>query len=114
MKQGWYRAIGLFFCISVSVGLSGCVSDFLGRYAEYDYTTERGTRLCHPFWDCQQGQWMRVGKSDIDTIVDHALCEGELEVYGEWFDNSVSQGLEARRCMEIKGYALQYPIPFRR
>lgn len=94
--------------------LSGCVFDSLNQYAEDDYGSDRADRLCHPTWDCQQGKWERVGKSEIDMIVDYAQCEGNLEPYGEWLRTTVSLGLEAKRCMEMKGYALKFPNPLRR
>jgi hypothetical protein len=73
----------------------------------------RADRLCHPYWDCQQGQWERVGKSEIDMIVDYADCERDLEPYGEWLNTTVVSGLEARHCMERKGYTLLFPNPLR-
>ena len=108
------RSWGLgLFSAGACVVLSGCISDSLNQYAETDYGPSRGDRLCHPYWDCQQGQWKRVGKSEIDTIVDYAKCEQELEVYGEWFRTLVALGMEAGRCMEMKGYTLVFPNPLR-
>jgi len=106
-------SLGLWLSVGMCVLLSGCISDSLNQYAETDYGPSRAQRLCHPYWDCQQGQWTRVGKSKIDMIVDYAQCEQELEVYGEWFSTMVSQGLEAGRCMEMKGYTLVFPNPLR-
>lgn len=105
--------LGLFLSVGFCVGLSGCISDSLNQYAEADYGPSRGERLCHPYWDCQQGQWQRVDKSEIDTIVDYAQCEQDLDVYGEWFSTLVTLGMEAGRCMEMKGYTLVFPNPLR-
>ncbi len=104
---------GIFLSAGFCVILSGCISDSLNQYAEDDYGPSRGERLCHPYWNCQQGQWQRVDKSEIDTMVDYAQCEQELEVYGEWFGTLVALGMEASRCMEMKGYTLVFPNPLR-
>ncbi len=114
MKPGRQWCLGLLLSVVGSVALSGCISDSLNHYAEADYGAHRADRLCHPYWDCQQGEWERVGKSEIDTIIDYAECEGDLDAYGEWFSTTVALGLEAGRCMESKGYVLMCPNPLRR
>ncbi|MDT7043778.1 hypothetical protein [Candidatus Nitronereus thalassa] len=106
--------LNIFFLIWFGVALSGCVSDFLNQYAEYDYGPNRAERMCHPYWDCQQGEWTLVGKSEIDMIVDYANCERALEIYGEWLSPTVVSGMEAGHCMEKKGYTLRFPNPLRR
>lgn len=111
VSRAW--TLGLISGVGLCGILSGCVSDTLNQYAEADYGPSRGERLCHPYWDCQQGQWQRVGKSEIDTIVDYAQCEQELEAYGEWVSSMVVLGMEAGRCMEMKGYTLVFPNPLR-
>jgi len=113
MKPGRQWSLGLLLSVVGSVALSGCISDSLNHYAEADYGAHRADRLCHPYWDCQQGEWERVGKSEIDTIIDYAECEGDLDTYGEWFSTTVALGLEAGRCMESKGYVLMFPNPLR-
>ena len=113
MKPCLSGMICWFLGIMMSMSLAGCVSETLNQYAEYDYGAERGTRLCHPFWDCGQGQWVDVGKSEIDTIVDFASCESKLDRYGDWIGNTVVQGMEAKHCMEVNGYVLKYPNPLR-
>jgi len=113
MKPGHQWMVRLFVLIVSSGVLSGCVSDFLNQYAESDYGPNRSTLLCHPFWDCQQGTWEQVGKSQIETIIDDANCEQELEIYGEWLSPTVVFGMEADRCMEMKGYVLRFPNPLR-
>jgi len=113
MKPGRQWSLGLLLSVVGSVALSGCISDSLNHYAEADYGANRADRLCHPYWDCQLGEWERVGKSEIDTIIDYAECEGDLDAYGEWFSSTVALGLEAGRCMESKGYVLMFPNPLR-
>ena len=113
MRASRTWSVGLLLTVGFCVMLSGCISDSLNQYAEYDYGPHLGERLCHPYWDCEQGQWQKVDKSEIDAIVDYAKCEQNLEVYGEWFSPLVALGLEARRCMEMKGYVLVFPNPLR-
>ena len=113
MKPSRQWSLGLWLSLVFSVGLSGCISDTLNQYALTDYGPGLADRLCHPFWDCQQGEWERVGKSEIDTIIDYAECEGDFDAYGEWFSTTVALGLEAGRCMESKGYVLMFPNPLR-
>lgn len=113
MKAGCQWSVGLCASFILSVSLSGCISDSLNEYALSDYGPSQADRLCHPYWDCQQGQWEGVGKSEIDMIVDYADCERDLEPYGEWLDTTVVSGLEARQCMERKGYTLLFPNPLR-
>jgi len=113
MKPGCQGSLGLLLSVVASVAFSGCISDSLNHYAEADYGANRADRLCHPYWDCQQGEWEQVGKSEIDTIIDYAECEGDLDTYEEWFSTTVALGLEAGRCMESKGYVLMFPHPLR-
>ena len=109
MRVSRTRSVGLLWILGVCVLLSGCIADSWNQYAEYNYGPSLGERLCHPYWDCEQGQWQKVDKSEIDAIVDFAKCEQNLEVYGEWFRPLVALGMEARRCMEMKGYVLVFP-----
>ena len=113
MKPGRQWSLGLLLSVVTSVALSGCISDSLNHYAETDYGANRANRLCHPYWDCQQGKWERVGKSEIDKIIDYAECEGDLDAYGEWFSETVALGLETGQCMGLKGYVLMFPNPLR-
>lgn len=113
MKLGRQRNFKIFVVIYFGVVLSGCVSSFLNQYTEYDYGPNLADRICHPYWDCQQGEWTLVGKSEIDMIIDYANCEKTLEVYGEWLSTTVGLGMEARRCMEMQGYTLMFSNPLR-
>jgi len=113
MKPGRHWSLGLFLSLVASVAFSGCISDTLHQYAFTDYGPNRADRVCHPYWDCQQGGWERVGKSEIDMILDYSECEGDLDAYGKWFSTTVALGLEASRCMESKGYVLVFPHPLR-
>jgi hypothetical protein len=81
MKPSRQWSLGLLLSVVTSVALSGCISDSLNHYAEADYGANRADRLCHPYWDCQQGEWERVGKSELDTIIDYAEYEGDLDAY---------------------------------
>jgi hypothetical protein len=113
MKLMGQGKIKFFALILFGLILSGCVSSSLNQYAEYDYGSNRADRMCHPYWDCQQGQWKLVGKSEIDMIVDYANCEKDLEVHGVWLSPTVASGMEAGHCMEMKGYTLMFPNPLR-
>ncbi|GEM_PF-2628125 len=113
MKPTRQWTCGVVLSFVSSVTFSGCISDSVNQYAIAEYGPTRADRLCHPYWDCQQGEWKRVGKSEIDTIVDYAECEGRLERYGEWLSTTVVLGLESGRCMESKGYTLLFPNPLR-
>ena len=91
-----------------TVFLSGCVSNIWDKYAYPNYGSSRSDRLCHPYGSCVQGSWMKVGKSEIDAIIDYVTCEDQtLEQYHNWSLQTVTMGFEVGRCMQGKGYELQ-------
>ena len=104
-RKGWLR---LNLILVGTMVLSGCVADIWDRYAHPDYGSSRADRLCHPYASCEQGQWIQVGKSEIDAIIDYVTCENRaLEQYTTWTLRTVTMGLEVGRCMEDKGYELR-------
>ncbi|MEC4673362.1 MAG: hypothetical protein VST68_04170 [Nitrospirota bacterium] len=51
---------------------------------------------------------MKVGKSEIDAIIDYVTREDQtLEQYNNWSLQTVTMGFEVGRCMQGKGYELQ-------
>jgi len=89
--------------------LSGCITEIWESYAFPDYGSSRADRLCHPYGNCGQGQWVQTGKSKIDAIIDYVTCEDQtLEQYKTWSLRTVTMGFEVGHCMEGKGYELQF------
>ena len=104
-KKKWLWFYGI---VMGTLALSGCVLDIWDRYAYTDYGSTRADRLCHPYGSCEQGQWIQVGKSEIDAIIDYMTCEDQaLQEYKNWSLRTVTMGFEVGRCMEGKGYDLR-------
>jgi len=91
----------------VGLGLSGC--SIWNSYLEPDYHSTRADRVCHPYGDCSQGEWVAVDGVNIDSGEARAQCleEAEQRHGNGWWKDSVSSGLEVGRCMEKKGFALR-------
>jgi len=98
---------GGIFLLAILV-LPGCVSDIWESYAYPDYGASRADRLCHPYASCDHGQWLQVGKSEIEAIIDYVTCEDQvMEVYRTWSLQTVTMGFEVGHCMQGKGYELK-------
>jgi len=87
--------------------LGGC--SLWNGYLDPDYESSRADRLCHPYGECSQGNWVAGEGTAIDPIVAKTQCQEAVnQRYGnEWWEDSVTRGLEMKRCMEKKGYTLQ-------
>jgi hypothetical protein len=89
--------------------LSGC--NMWNSYSHPDYDSSRADRICHPYGNCTQGEW--VPKNEAESEMDAAEAQlqcAELinESHGNsWWKNSVTHGLEIGECMEKKGFVLR-------
>ena len=87
--------------------LGGC--SIWNGYLDPDYESSRADRLCHPFGDCSQGNWVAVDGSAKDSTIAKTQCHEAIDQHyrNGWWEDSVARGLEIGRCMENKGYTLQ-------
>jgi hypothetical protein len=89
--------------------LGGC--GIWESYSHPDYDSSRAERICHPYGDCSQGEW--VSNDWAETNSAEARLQCVKQVAGRqgngWYEHSVSHGLEIGECMEKKGYVLRQP-----
>ena len=91
----------------VCLALGGC--SLWNGYLDPDYESSRADRVCHPYGACSQGNWVAGEGTSIDPMVAKTECqEAVYQLDGnEWWEDSVTRGLEMKRCMEKKGFTLQ-------
>ena len=99
--RGWPIWLLLFSC------LSGC--SIWESNLDPDYQSTRAERLCHPYGDCSQGEWIAINGNNMNFFEAKEQCDTYVnQIHGNgWWQNSVSKGLEVRNCMEKKGFVLQ-------
>jgi len=87
--------------------LGGC--SIWESYSHPDYSSSRAERICHPYGDCSQGEWLSKHGIGADPTKAQLQCVEEVaEIHGNgWWKNSVTNGLEIGECMEKKGYVLR-------
>lgn len=87
--------------------LNGCT--IWESYSHPDYSSTRADRICHPYGDCAQGEWVSKDGIGPDSSEARLHCVEQLtKSHGNgWWKNSVTHGLEIRECMEKKGYVLR-------
>lgn len=105
----WHKYLGKFLLLSLSFFfLGGC--SIWESYFHPDYDSTRADRICHPYGDCSQGEW--VAKDGTGTNSTEAQLQCVAQVAGNhgngWWNNSVTHGLEIGECMEKKGYVLSH------
>ena len=95
------------FSLFVLFFLGGC--SLWNGYLDPDYESSRADRLCHPYGECSQGNWVADDGTAKDVPVAKQECQEAVDQrYGNgWWADSVTRGLEIGRCMEKKGYTLQ-------
>jgi hypothetical protein len=95
------------FSLFVLFLLGGC--SLWNGYLDPDYESSRADRLCHPYGECSQGNWVAADETAKEATVAKKECQEAVDQrYGNgWWADSVSRGLEIKRCMEGKGYTLQ-------
>lgn len=88
--------------------LGGC--GIWESYSHPDYDSSRAERICHPYGDCSQGEWVPDDWAEIDSTEARLQCVKQVDGrYGNgWFEHSVSHGLEIGECMEKKGFLLRH------
>lgn len=93
-------------CLSVFL-LGGC--SIWESYFHPDYGSTRADRICHPYGDCVQGEWVSNDGAGTDPAETQLQCVVEVaESHGNgWLKNSVTHGLEIGECMEQRGYTLK-------
>ena len=86
--------------------LSGC--SIWDSYSHPDYGSTRADRICHPYGDCSQGEWVSVEGVGANPSEARLQCVEEVsESHGNgWLNNSITHGLEIGECMEQRGYTL--------
>ena len=105
--RGWVtygkRALLLVVCL----GLGGC--SIWDSYVEPDYHSSRADRLCHPYGNCSQGEWVAVDGTAIDSGEAHTQCieMADQRQGNGWWADSISRGLDVGGCMESKGFRLR-------
>jgi hypothetical protein len=94
--------VGLSLCL-----LGGC--SIWESYPHPDYDSTRADRICHPYGDCSQGEWVSKDGAGTDSAEARLQCVAQVtESHGNgWWENSVTHGLEIGECMEKKGYVLR-------
>ncbi|MDH5562247.1 MAG: hypothetical protein OEY91_01300 [Nitrospirota bacterium] len=97
------RALFLVVCL----GLCGC--SIWDSYVEPDYHSSRADRLCHPYGNCSQGEWVAVDGTAIDSGEAHTQCieMADQRQGNGWWADSISRGLDVGGCMESKGFRLR-------
>ncbi len=87
--------------------LGGC--SIWESYSHPDYSSSRADRICHPYGDCSQGEWISKDGVETDPAEARLQCVDQVtESHGNgWLKNSVTNGLEIGECMEKKGYVLR-------
>jgi hypothetical protein len=107
IRQGcWGNTLMLGLVFSL---LGGC--SIWESYSHPDYYSSRAERICHPYGDCSQGEWVSDDWAGTDSAEVRLQCVEQIAgSHGNgWFKNSVSHGLEIGECMEKKGYVLRQP-----
>ena len=61
--------IPLYLVLIGSLLLAGCLLETWEGLVQDEYTSSRADRICHPYGDCEQGEWVRIGKSESDTFL---------------------------------------------
>lgn len=87
--------------------LCGC--SIWESYPHPDYSSSRADRICHPYGDCSQGEWVSKDGIGMDPAEARRQCVAQVaENHGNgWLKNSVTNGLEVGECMEKKGFVLR-------
>jgi hypothetical protein len=106
----WQRCWGSALLLGLNFFLLGGCSIW-ESYSHPDYDSSRSERMCHPYGDCSQGEWVSNGGSGTDSAGARFQCAEQVaEGHGNgWYKNSVSHGLEIGECMKRKGYVLRQP-----
>jgi hypothetical protein len=87
--------------------LMGC--SIWNSYPHPDYSSSRADRICHPYGDCSQGEWVEKFESGTSSVDAQLECIAQIDQSrgNGWWKNSVTHGLEIGECMEKKGYVLR-------
>lgn len=102
--------IPLYLVLIGILFLTGCLLETWEGLVQDEYKSSRADRICHPYGDCEQGEWVRIGKSEIDAFLAYSECEDRfVETHGQWSEDTIVMGLEVGRCMKSKGYILARP-----
>ncbi|MEE9232954.1 MAG: hypothetical protein V3U07_05825 [Nitrospirales bacterium] len=105
--MSWQEFAGRTFLLILGVVLlNGC--SLWESYLHPDYRSSRAERICHPYGDCSQGNWVAADGVGMDSKEAKLECIQEVdERQGNgWWKDSVSRGLQIGACMEKKGYSL--------
>ena len=87
--------------------MSGC--SIWESYPYPNNSSARAERICHPFMDCSQGQWVNSDGSAFGAEENKKHCEELTDAQHDspWWGTSISRGLEVNRCMQKEGYTLK-------
>lgn len=102
------RHLGQVFLLGLSLFLLGGCSIW-DSYPHPDYDSSRADRVCHPYGDCLQGEWVAKAGSGEDSAEARVRCLKQVAgSHGNgWWEHSVTRGLEIKECMEKEGYVLK-------
>ncbi len=104
----WHTCLDRILLISLSLFfLSGC--SIWESYSHPDYGSTRADRICHPYGDCSQGEWVSKDGTGTDATEAQLQCVAQVSrSHGNgWWKNSVTHGMEIGECMEKRGYVLK-------
>ncbi len=103
--RGWVLRGGVFVILGVFV--SGC--GFWRSYEDPDFHAGRAERVCHPLGQCMKGSWVASDGTDRDPEPTHDRCVQTADQgrRNDWWNQSVSRGMEIGTCMEKEGFRLQ-------
>jgi hypothetical protein len=87
--------------------LMGC--SIWESYSHPDYSSSRADRICHPYGDCSQGEWVSKFGMETSSVEAQLECIEQInQSHGNgWWKNSVTHGMEIGECMEKKGFVLR-------
>lgn len=87
--------------------LGGC--SMWESYYHPNHGSARADRICHPYGDCLEGEWISTDGGGADPIETHSACVAlvSAEQGSDWKRDSVTQGLEIGECMEQQGFTLK-------
>lgn len=104
----WQKCGGSTLMVCLSVFLMGGCSIWESYYHP-NHGSTRADRLCHPYGDCVQGEWVYNNGYGTDPAEAHSQCVAQVaEEQGHtWKQGSVTDGLEIGGCMEQRGFVLK-------
>ena len=74
-----------------------------------DYSSTRAERICHPYGNCSQGTWVAKNETPESWQEMKRYCTDAVDkrYESEWWNASVTRGMEINRCMEQHGFTLE-------